>query len=333
MIFSESRSMNTYLFTLILLLISVPMVASAQPKQITQYPNQLTRDGHVIVLPDHGNVYIVSDMHAHWDDFNQWLKLTRLVERIQEGEDVYAIMLGDSIDYKPDERPEPPYGDIQIVNRVIELQKQLGDNGKRFIYMRGNHEFAAAEAYALMKKNGMTDQNREAIIKVLYNGINGSYYRQFNFIERMTDEHYDFLMNLPTVVLGKNGLVAVHAGPARSITSIADLVSPNSTTLDEMLWDRPYVVTSNGYKLEHTANFLKILNANFLIVGHTPLSYLPPQNIKDGVARLGGKQLIFSTGYSKLRSRQTYIEIDLAKTYTSVDELQLGVNIHRLYPE
>lgn len=325
--------MNTYLFTLILLLISVTMVASAQPKQITQYPNQLTRDGHVIVLPDHGKVYIVSDMHAHWDDFNQWLKLTRLVERIQEGEDVYAIMLGDSIDYKPDERPEPPYGDIQIVNRVIELQKQLGDNGKRFIYMRGNHEFAAAKAYALMKKNGMTDQNRESFIKVLYNGINGSYYRQFNFIERMTDEHYDFLMNLPTVVIGKNGLVAVHAGPARSITSIADIVSPSSTTLDEMLWDRPYVVTSNGYKLEHTENFLMVLNANFLIVGHTPLSYLPPQNIKDGVARLGGKQLIFSTGYSKLRSRQTYIEIDLAKTYTSVDELQLGINIHRLYPE
>ena len=333
MIFSESRPMNTYLFTLTLLVFSVTMAASAQPKQITQYPNQLTRDGHVIVLPDHGTVYIVSDLHAHWDDFNQWLERTRLIERIQAGEDVYAIMLGDSIDYKPDERPEPPYGDIQIVNRVIALQKQLGDKGKRIIYMRGNHEFAAAKAYALMKKNGMTDQNRDVFIKALYNGINGSYYRQFNFIERMTDEHYDFLMNLPTVVIGKNGFVAVHAGPARSITSIADIVSPSSTTLDEMLWDRPDAVLGGRYSEKHTAGFLDAINAKFLIVGHTPIGYFPKQNIKDGVARLGGKQLIFTTGYGGLRGQQTYIEIDLAKTYTSVDELQLGVNIHRLYPE
>ena len=330
---SEIRPMNPYIFPITLVLFCFSMVVTAQPKQLTQYPNQLTRDGHVIVLPDHGTVYIVSDLHAHWDDFNQWLDRTRLVERIQEGEDVYAIMLGDSIDYKPDERPKPPYGDIQIVDRVIELQKQLGDKGNRFIYMRGNHELAAADAYALMKRNGMTDQNRASFIKVLYNGINGSFYRQFNFIERMTDEHYDFLMNLPTVVIGKNGLVAVHAGPARSIASIADIVSPSTATLDEMLWDRPDAVLGGRYSSKHTAAFLDALNANFLIVGHTPIGYFPKQNIKDGVARLGGKQLIFTTGYGGLRGQQTYIEIDLAKTYTSVDELQLGVNIHRLYPE
>lgn len=330
---SESRLMNIYILPITLLLFCFSMVATAQPKQISEYPNQLTRDGHVIVLPDHGTVYIVSDLHAHWNDFNQWLKRTRVVERIEAGEDVYAIMLGDSIDYKPDERPKPPYGDIQIVDRVIELQKQLGDNGKRFMYMRGNHELAAADAYALMKRNGMTDQNRASYIKVLYNGINGSYYRQFNFIERMTDEHYDFLMNLPTVVIGKNGFVAVHAGPARSIMSLADIISPSPPTLDEMLWDRPDAVLGGRYSVKHTAGFLDALNAKFLIVGHTPIGYFPKKNIKDGVARLGGKQLIFTTGYGGLRGQQTYIEIDLAKTYTSVDELQLGVNIHRLYPE
>ncbi len=331
--FSESRFMNIYIFSITVLLFCSSMVATAQPKQISQYPNQLTRDGHVIVLPDHGTVYIVSDLHAHWNDFNQWLKRTQLVERIEEGEDVYAIMLGDSIDYKPDERPEPPYGDIQIVNRVMELQKQLGDKGKRFIYMRGNHELAAADAYALMKRNGMTDQNRKSFIKVLYNGINGSFYRQFNFIERMTDEHYDFLINLPTVIVGKNGLVAVHAGPARSIMSLADIISPSSTTLDEMLWDRPDAVLGGRYSVKHTAGFLDALNGKYLIVGHTPIGYFPEKSIKDGVARLGGKQLIFTTGYGGLQGQQTYIEIDLSKTYSSVDELQLGVNIHRLYPE
>ena len=307
-------------------------LARAQTKHVSQYPDQLTRDGHIIVLPDHGNVYIVSDLHAHWNDFNQWLKQTRLIERIEAGEDVYGIMLGDSIDYKPEEQPKKPYGDVQIINRVIQVQKQLGDKGKRLIYIRGNHEFAAADTYAMMKKHGMTDQNRQAFIEKLYNSINGSYYRQFNFIERMTDEHYEFLINLPTVVIGKKGFVAVHAGPARSIISLTDLIDPAPKTLNELLWDRADIVMAGGYTLKHTANFLKSLNANFLVVGHTPITYFPHQNIKDGVARLGGKQLIFSTGYGGIRGGQTYIEVDLGKTYTAVEELKPGVNIHLLYP-
>ena len=325
--------MNSTLIHTILLFVCFAMAATAQPKHVSQYPNQLTRDGHVIVLPDHGTVYIVSDLHAHWNDFNQWLQQTRLIERIKAGDDVYGIMLGDSIDYKPDERPHPPYGDIQIVNRVIEIQQQLGDKGKRLIYIRGNHEFAAADTYAMMKKHGMTDQNRPAFIQKLYNSINGSYYKQFNFIERMTDKHFDFLTNLPTVVIGKKGFVAVHAGPARSIISLDDLINPGPKTLDELLWDRPDTVLGGRYTFKHTEKFLKALSANFLIVGHTPIGYFPSKYIKDGVARLDGKQLVFSTGYGGLRGGQTYIEIDLAKTYISVEELKSGVNIHPLYPK
>lgn len=325
--------MNTYFLPITLLLVFTTMMANAQSNQLSEYPNQFTRDGHVLVLPDHGTVYIVADLHAHWNDFNQWLKQTRLIERIKAGEDVYGIMLGDAIDYKPDEKPKPPFGDTQIVDHVIETQQQLGDKGKRLIYIRGNHEFAAADTYAKMKSHGMTDQNRQTYIDKLYNGINGSYYRQFNFIERMTDEHFDFLMKLPTVVIGKKGFVAVHAGPARSIFSLSDLVTPDPDTLDELLWDRSKVVMFGGYTLKHTENFLNVLNANILVVGHTPVELFPPRNIKDNVVRLGEKQLIFSTGYGGLKGGQTYIEIDLAKSYPSVEDLKFGVNIHRLYPK
>ena len=325
--------MNSTLVLATVILTFFTLNVSAQKKELTESPNQISRDGHVILLPKQGTVYIVSDLHAHWNDFNQWLEQTRLIERIEAGEDVYGVMLGDSIDYKPTERPKPPYGDLQIVNRVIELQQQLGERGNRLIYIRGNHEYAAAKAYAMLKSAGMTDQNRPAYIRKLYNGPTGSYYRQFNFIERMNDTHYDFLINLPTVVIGKNGFVAVHAGPAKSIDSLADLVEPSQQTLDEILWDRPKITRIGGYTFEHTKNFLKAINGSFLIVGHTPISYFPPETIRDSVARLDGKQLIFSTGYGGLRGGQTYIEIDLSKTYISVDELKTGVNIHRLYPK
>lgn len=325
--------MNSILIHTTILFVCFTMIAAAQTKDISQYPNQLTRDGHVVVLPNQGTVYIVTDLHAHWNDFNQWLQQTRLIERIKADEDVYGVMLGDSIDYKPNERPKPPYGDLQIVNRVIELKEQLTDKGERLIYLRGNHEFAAAEAYAMLKRAGMTEQNQALFIQKLYDSPTGSYYRQFNFIERMNDSHYNFLINLPTLVIGKKGFVAVHAGPAQSKVSLTDLIEPSTQTLDQILWDRPKITGIGRYTFKHTENFLKGIHGNFLVVGHTPINYFPTENINDGVARLDGKQLVFTTGYGGLRDGQTYIEIDLAQSYTSVDELKMGVNIHRLYPK
>ena len=323
--------MNTSLIYAALCFICFASVAIAQPKRLAQYPDQLTRDGHIVVLPDHGTIYIVSDLHAHWDDFNQWLQLTKLVERIQAGEDVYGLILGDAIDYKPDEPRHPPYGDTLIIDRVIELRRQLGDNGERLIYLRGNHEFAAADAYAMLKKQGMTAQNRDRFIRLLYESPLGAYYKQFNFIERMTDVHYEFLMNLPTVVIAKNGFVGIHAGPARSITNLTDLIDPGPKTLEELLWPRPVIAYPGGYTLTHIENFLAAIQANLLVVGHTPIHYFPTKNVRDGIATFGNNQLIFSTGYSGLPGVPTYIEIDLAESYPSVHALKLDVNIHHLY--
>lgn len=331
MLFFTGKPMHDYLIPIILLLVGFVAVG-AQAKHLAQYPNQLTRDGHIVILPNQGTLYIVSDLHAHWDDFNEWLQLTQLIARIEAGENVYGLILGDAVDYKPDEPRHPPYGDILIVERVMELRKQLGARGEQLIYIRGNHEFAVAEAYAMLKNHGMTPQNRRRYISELYKSALGSYYQQFNFIERMTDEHYAFLMSLPTIVIGKNGFVGVHAGPARSLTGLAALVEPGPKTLDELLWHRPDIALSGGYTVAHTDNFLKAIDANLLVVGHTPIHYFPPQNVRDGIATVGENQLIFSTGYSGLPGVPTYIEIDLAETYPSVHALKLGVNIHPLYP-
>ncbi len=323
--------MNTSIIYAVFCFICFASVAMAAPKQLAQYPDELTRNGHVVILPDHGTVYIVSDLHADWDDFNRWLQRTNLVARIQVGEDVYGLILGDAVDYKPDEPRHPPYGDTQIIDTVIELRKQLGDKGSRLIYIRGNHEFAAADAYAMLKRQGMTTQNRDQFIRSLYDSPLGSYYEQFNFIERMTDAHYDFLMNLPTVVIAKNGFVGIHAGPPRSIKNLTDLIDPSPKTLDEILWHRPIITYSGGYTLKHIDKFLTAVHANLLIVGHTPIQYFPVKNVRDGIATFGDKQLIFSTGYGGLPGVPTYIEIDLGKTYPSVHTLKLGVNIHHLH--
>jgi hypothetical protein len=305
---------------------------AAEPKELADYPNELTRDGDLIILPDQGIVYVASDFHAHWTDFNQWLEQTQLIERLKAGEDVYGLILGDVVDHKPGDPIVELFGDTRIVNKITQLQAELDEKGKRLIYLRGNHELASAETYGMLKQHGLNDHNRANLIEKLYNGPQGAYYRQFNFIERMNDEQHRYLTRLPTVVIGKNGFVGIHAGTSRTAKNLAALARPYRKILDELLWDRPAIAKVGGYTPAQTADFLRRIGGSVLTVGHTPLGYFGKENVKDGIARHGQHQLIFSTGYGAPPGVRSYLAIDLAKKYTSVAELKYGVEIYPLYP-
>ena len=303
---------------------------AAEAKVLADYPNQVTRDGELVVLPDQGTVYVATDFQAQWSNFNRWLTQTKLVERIEAGEDVYGLILGDAVDHKPGDPIFEPYGDVKIVDRIMQLQVQLGE--ERLIYLRGNHELASADAYAMLKKAGMNPDNRQDMIDQLYQSIHGAYFKQFNFLERMTDEHYNYLINLPTVAIGKNGFVGVHAGTSRSAKNLADLVQPSKKVLDELLWGRPSIVLRSGYTPSQTAEFLKRIGGRVLAVGHTPIGSVPKNAVSDGVARLGMHQLIFSTGYGAAPGVRSYLAIDLSKRYNAVTELRYDAEIHPLRP-
>lgn len=305
-------------------------ISAAEAQSLPDYPNQVTRDGELVVLPDKGTVYVATDFQAQWSNFNRWLTQTKLVERIEAGEDVYGLILGDAVDHKPGDPIFEPYGDVKIVDRIIQLQGQLGE--ERLIYLRGNHEFASADIYAMLKKAGMNTDNRRDMIAQLYQTIEGAYFKQFNFIERMTDKHYNYLIKLPTVAVGKNGFVGIHAGTSRSAKNLDDLVQPSKKVLDELLWGRPSIVLRSGYTPSQTAEFLKRIGGRVLAVGHTPVGSVPKDAVSDGVARLGRHQLIFSTGYGAEPGVRSYLAIDLSKRYNAVTELRYGVEIHPLRP-
>ena len=59
----------------------------------------------------------------------------KTVERIEAGEDVYGLILGDAVDHKPGDPIFEPYGDVKIVDQIMKLQEQLGE--ERFIYIKG----------------------------------------------------------------------------------------------------------------------------------------------------------------------------------------------------
>ena len=101
---------------------------AAEAKVLADYPNQVTRDGELVVLPDKGTVYVATDFQAQWSNFNRWLTQTKLVERIEAGEDVYGLILGDAVDHKPGDPIFEPDGDVKIVDRIMQLQEQLGED-------------------------------------------------------------------------------------------------------------------------------------------------------------------------------------------------------------
>ena len=210
-----------------------PPQPAKDSRELSDYPNQLVRDGELIILPDHGTMYVAADFHAHWRDFNQWLDRTKLISQIESGADVYGLILGDVVDHKPGDPIFEPYGDTKIVDRLMQLRKQLGAKGERLICLKGNHEFEAANTYALLKKNGLNAANRGQLIDALYRSPQGAYFQQFNFIERMTDEHYNYLLTLPTAVIGQNGFVGVHAGISNAVKSLSNLTRPSSRVLGD----------------------------------------------------------------------------------------------------
>ncbi|MBI1928166.1 hypothetical protein HYR99_28460, partial [Candidatus Poribacteria bacterium] len=113
---------------------------------------------------------------------------------------------------------------------------------------------------------------------------------------------------------------------------LADLVHPSPKVLEELLWDRPVDAKADGYTIPQMDEFLERIDGSLLIVGHTPLGYLPRKDVKNGVALFGQHQLVFATGYGAPPGVQSYLAIDLSKRYESVSELRYGVEIHPLYP-
>ncbi|HEX2973008.1 MAG TPA: metallophosphoesterase [Tepidisphaeraceae bacterium] len=300
------------------------------------YPNRFQRDGGLVVLPSQGTLYIASDFHTRYTDFKRWLAATQLVEKLKAGEDVYGLILGDAADVKPGDAEAEPEGDSRIIDHIRQLQESLGDRAHRVIFILGNHEAANIEIYALLKEHfSLNAQNRRRLINLLYNSEDGAYYRQFNFLERISDEQFEYLKKLPVAVLSKSGLLAVHAAPSKSAVAVTDLVKKRPKVLEELLWSRPAEIQAKepNYTAADLLAFLRIVqNSSLLITGHTPLGHLPESWIRNGLGVYADRQIILGTSYGALPNQKSHLVFDLAKSWRMPLDLAPGQQILPLYP-
>ncbi len=274
---------------------------------------QILRDGGLLFLPDHGKLFVASDFHTRYADFQMWLERTRIVERLRNGDDVYGLIVGDVVDRKPGDTYAEDDGDTRIIERIREIQNNLDEQGERFLYIQGNHENRCVSIYEkLVTDEAMTESNQQQVVKNLFSGDRGSYYQQFNFVSRMNDEIYRYLKELPVAVITESGIVGIHAGPSVSLSSPKDIINLNETVVDEILWSRPVEVRKDGYDSNDLSTFLHRMNDSSLVVsGHTPLRYLPEEFIRDNVGEYGGHQIILATSYGSEPAEKSYLVLDL----------------------
>ena len=295
-------------------------------------PDRFHVDEGLVLLPSKGTLYITSDFHTRHADFVQWLARTDIVSRLKNEEHAYGLILGDAVDQKPQDAQAEKEGDTRIVDRIRQIQTDLGDAGKRLIFIMGNHEQACMEIYAsLQKQYGLTPATQARLIRALFNSPDGAFYQQFNFLERMKDEHLAYFRTLPVAVLGKSGLAFTHAGPARSAKALADLTARTPAVLQELLWTRPEAIMTGGHTVAELVAFLTLMReATLLICGHTPLGSLPQDWIRDGLGVFARQQVILATSYGSIGEDKRYLTLDLGKSYRSAEDLKPEKEIHRL---
>ncbi len=201
------------------------------------------RSEGIIGLPSRGTLKVISDLHGQYELFNNWLEYTNVVREIKNGEDTYALMLGDATDLKGEEtrKANADYilkdGDRRIVDRVMEIKEELGNRADHFVYLTGNHELTNLKLYRMAREEAKSDleelqsyseeitsgddkdvekvkeELKKTNIDEIIDRKRGA--QQYDFVTMMDDRHYDFLSNRPMAAIAENGLVLVHGGPPK----------------------------------------------------------------------------------------------------------------------
>jgi len=241
----------------------------------------MDHSGSLLELPEEGKAMIVTDIHGNLDDFNKYIDIW---EDFQD-KDHHIIITGDFIHAMGLENDES----VEVVN----IAKKYLKRSTNFHLLLGNHEWSIITRMVLFKGGENITENFEKKLKQRF----GASWR------KKIEDCSIFLESLPIAAKTENKVFISHSGPAKGIESIEDIINiTNKGYLDnellyELLWNR-----CGDYKKKDLDLFLKKIDCNAMIVGHTPV---------DGYKLIEKKILIVSSSYSK--GKKAYVELDLGK--------------------
>jgi len=221
------------------------------------------QDGRIVDLRSapSKSLYLVGDIHAKWERIRILLEQTGLEEALTE-ESAILVFLGDL--FHPEDRDEAGRmeSSVQTFRTVMELKCRWP---RSVYFLLGNHEFT---------RTGGTKRGF----------FQGDLFREALESEGLFDTYTHFLQESPLVVVHPR-VVGVHAGPARSASTLEELKSfqvvdgePHelSPIIRELSFSRHVDWSPNPEKHycdHHVEDFLALCDASEarLVTGHTPL--------------------------------------------------------------
>lgn len=246
------------------------------------------------LLPNKGNLIIVSDIHGNLEDYNTYINLWDHTKP-----DNHIVFLGDLIHAynKKDDS-------IKILDDAITKTEQYPN----FHVLLGNHEWAHLTNTDIYKDGQNQRKQFEELVKQE---------KEETAYESM-QQYIRFFKSLPLCLKTSNGLFLSHAGPSTRIKSFLGYTILDSLDyytscfyayeyelLEAMVWNRP----ESDYTVGDVDTFLDNVGSEFMVVGHTPWEKY----------RLFGRQLIISSSFETVE--KVYLSVDLSKPIRCEEDL------------
>jgi protein phosphatase len=204
------------------------------------------------------SLYVLGDLHGDYDTLLEFLYKNKIIEKINRGEDVKILLLGDYID-RGDKQ-------VELVSLLLLLKTRFPDN---IILLRGNHEppplltpYPHDFPYSLA---------------TLYSSYASTLYSIFlQFFQKL-----GYLARIPGKIL------FLHGGPPSTVLTMKSFEEafsigrpcPDDLVLEEILWndpheygDEPVLESPRGagvlFGKEVTFNALKLAGVEYIVRGH-----------------------------------------------------------------
>jgi protein phosphatase len=249
--------------------------------------------GNMAYLPKGGNAIVVGDLHGDESSLIKILKETNFVERVEKGEKLTLVALGDYIDRGPQQ--------VEVVNLLLELKRNFRDN---VVMLRGDHEIQPSSPDSPGARSFLEENIKK------YNDFNGGMYRQY----------FDVFGRLPLAAKSENGILFFHGGVSDKINE-AKIAYGGSEIEKDIVWndgreniDGMAENTNRGigkfFGPSVYKGALDRMNCKIGINAHEPLE-------EDRIERFGGKLLTINS--SEIIRHMAYRNYAVGYGYVSLE--------------
>jgi protein phosphatase len=219
--------------------------------------SRLDVEGKLVKLPRKGRAIIVGDLHGDLNSLKTILEESQFVKRVETGEKLFLVFLGDYIDRGPDQ--------LGVLLKTTEL---LIENPSNIVMLRGNHEGpqdVIARPHDFPRK--------------LMQKIGSSWQAVYNEFRSLAEEFYTAAI-IPEVAFIAHGGIPTNTVSLEKIAS-AHIDHPDEPTLVEILWNDPkegkgktpsFRGVGHYFGEDVLQEFLREHGLNWLIRGHESAS-------------------------------------------------------------